>query len=73
MDEPAKELIKIKNEINAIGVNINQITNFFHTADVSTQKVFFALKVAEQYNLVKEKIEDLKKVLIEMHNKWSAK
>ena len=73
MDEPSKELIKIKNELNAIGVNINQITNFFHTADVSTQKVFFTLKVAEQYNLVKEKIEDLKKLLIEMHNEWSAK
>jgi hypothetical protein len=73
MDEPARELIKIKNEINAIGVNINQITNFFYTADVSTQKVFFALKVAEQYSLVKEKIEGLKKLLIEMHNKWSAK
>ncbi|WP_276368727.1 hypothetical protein [Chryseolinea sp. H1M3-3] len=72
MDEPTKELIKVKNELNAIGVNINQITNFFHTADVPTQKVFFALKVAEQYNLVKEKIEDLKRLLIEMHNKWSA-
>ncbi len=73
MDEPTKELIKIKNELNAIGVNINQITNSFHTADVSTQKMFFALKVADQYNLVKEKIEDIKKVLIEMHNKWSAR
>jgi hypothetical protein len=73
MDEPVKELIKIRNELNAIGVNINQITNSFHTADVPTQKAFFALKVAEQYNLVKEKIEDLKKLLIEMHNKWSAK
>ena len=73
MDEPSKELIKIKNELNAIGVNINQITNSFHTADVSTQKMFFALKVADQYNLVKEKIEDIKKVLIEMHNKWSAR
>jgi hypothetical protein len=73
MDEPSKELIKIKNELNAIGVNINQITNFFHTADVPTQKVFFATKVEEQYRLVKEKIEDLKKLLVEMHNKWSAK
>src|SRR5688500_13792746 len=73
MEEPSKELIKIKNELNAIGVNINQITNSFHTADVSPQKVFFALKVAEQFNLVKEKVEDLKKLLIEMHNKWSAK
>jgi hypothetical protein len=73
MDEPCKELIKIKNELNAIGVNINQITNSFHAADVSSQKIFFALKVAEQYNLVKEKVEGLKKLLIEMHNKWSAK
>ena len=73
MDEPSKELVKIKNELNAIGVNVNQITNFFHTADVPTQKIFFALKVGDQYNLVKEKIEDLKKLLIEMHNKWSAK
>ena len=73
IDEPAKELIKIKNELNAIGVNINQITNFFHTADVPTEKVFFALEVAGQFSLVKEKIEDLKKLLIEMHNKWSAK
>jgi len=44
--------------------------NLFHSGDVLTQKVFFELKVAEQYTMVKE---DLKRVLLEMHYNWSAK
>ena len=33
MEAPTSELIKIRKELNAIGVNINQITHSFHTAE----------------------------------------
>jgi hypothetical protein len=42
LDEPLEELIMIRKELNAIGVNINQITHHFHSIDVPAQKVFQA-------------------------------
>ena len=31
LDIPVEELIRIRKELNAIGVNINQITRYFHS------------------------------------------
>jgi len=72
MEEPTNELVKIRKELNAIGVNINQITNSYHTAEI-TQKVFHALKIAEQYNEVSKKINLIWKLVTDMQRKWSAK
>ena len=38
MDIPINEIIRIKEELNAIARNINQITHEFHTADYFTSK-----------------------------------
>jgi hypothetical protein len=73
MAEPTSELIKIRKELNAIGININQITHSFHAADSTTQKLIHALGIIEQYKAVGEKIELLWKLITEISKKWSAK
>jgi hypothetical protein len=73
MKEPTDELIRIRKEINAIGVNINQITEFFHTADSSQQKLFHALKVADTYQQVTDQVNLIWKHVREMSSQWSAR
>jgi hypothetical protein len=52
MRGPMIDLAGIRKELNAIGTNINQITHAFHVAETDSQKVFHALRVAEQYRMV---------------------
>ncbi len=73
MDAPMEELARIRKEINSIGVNINQITHSFHTTDVVNQKVFHALKVAEQYKKVGDKVEALLSIVSQLAKKWLQK
>jgi hypothetical protein len=73
MKEPTDELIRIRREINAIGVNINQITEFFHISDSSQQKIFYALKIADTYQQVANQVNAIWKLVSEMSNRWSAR
>ncbi|NJN27764.1 MAG: plasmid mobilization relaxosome protein MobC [Cyclobacteriaceae bacterium] len=70
LDTPIDELISINKELNAIGVNINQITRHFHISETSGQKMFHALKVEQQYKLVGEKVDRLIAVVFELSKKW---
>lgn len=67
MDVPINEIIRIKEELNAIGRNINQITHEFHTA---TRKLFLALKVSEKYQQVTDKVNPLFAIISELGKKW---
>jgi hypothetical protein len=49
MRGPLIDLAGIREELKRIGTNINQITHACHVADSDSQKVFHALRVAEQY------------------------
>jgi hypothetical protein len=73
MDEPTAALIKMRKEINAIGVNINQLTEMCHTTDSVEQKIDSMLKVAELYRQMMDKVSDVWKQVSEMSSKWSAK
>jgi methyl-accepting chemotaxis protein len=73
MDGTMEELSRIRKELNSIGTNINQITHSFHTADVANQRTFIALKVAEQYNKVGDKVEQLLKIVSQLAIKWLQK
>jgi methyl-accepting chemotaxis protein len=73
MDATMEELSRIRKELNSIGTNINQITHSFHTADVANQRTFLALKVAEQYNKVGDKVEQLLKIVSQLAIKWLQK
>jgi hypothetical protein len=64
------ELAKIRSEIHAIGVNINQITRQFHSSETAHQKMFHALKVGEEYAKVGEKVTVLVEMVEELGKKW---
>jgi len=73
MEEPTAALIKIRKEVNAIGVNINQLTEICHTIDSDEQKIDSMLKVAELYRQMMDKVSEVWKQVSEMSLKWSAK
>ncbi len=73
LNATALELAGIRKELNLIGNNINQITKFFHAADSSSQKMFHALKVAEDYKRVESKIEKLLIMVSEIGKRWLQK
>lgn len=73
MDSAMDELIAIRKELNTIGVNINQVTRHFHNASTSDQRLFQALKVAEQYNKVGDKVELLLNKISLLAKKWLQK
>jgi len=73
MEEPTAALIKMRKEINAIGVNINQLTEICHTTDSAQQKIDSMLKVAELYRQMTDKVSEVWKQVSEMSLTWSAK
>ena len=73
MEEPTAELIRIRKEINAIGVNINQLTQEYHNASSFDQKLGPALKMHSLYQKVTDKVNEVWKEVNEMSRKWSAR
>lgn len=73
MEESTAELIRIRKEINTIGVNINQLTQEHHTADGLDQKLTRALRIYELYQKVTDKVNEVWKEVNEMSRKWSAR
>ncbi len=73
MDAPLEELSRIRKELHAIGVNINQITHSFHITDLANQKTIHALKIAEQYKQVGDKVDQLLLIVSQLAKKWLQK
>ncbi|HYF70256.1 MAG TPA: plasmid mobilization relaxosome protein MobC [Ohtaekwangia sp.] len=72
-DETAKALVAIRNELRAIGNNINQITHYFNGTAIPNQKIFHALKVKDEYNKVGSKVDQLLIMVSEIGKKWSQR
>lgn len=70
MDSTVAELTLIRKELNAIGININQITRHFHSADIPNQKIFHALKIVDEYKKVGQKLEKVMGITSEITKKW---
>lgn len=73
MEEPTAELIRIRKEINAIGRNINQLTEAHHTSNTSDEKITHMLEVDKLYRQVADKVSEVWKLVSEMSLRWSAK
>lgn len=73
LNSTALELAGIRKELNQIGININQITRFFHETDSINQKTFDALKIAEDYKRVEVKVEQLLIIISEIGKRWLQK
>lgn len=73
MDAHLELLAGIEKELNAIGVNINQITRYFNQTENASQKTFKALKVADEYKKVGSQVDQLMKIVSELSKKWLQK
>jgi len=73
LNSTALELAGIRKELNQIGININQITRFFHETDSVNQKMFHALKIGEDYKRVETKVEQLLIMISEIGKRWLQK
>lgn len=70
LNATAIELAGIRKELNQIGSNINQIIRSFHAADSESQRMFHALRVAEEYKRVDAKVEKLLIMVSEIGKTW---
>lgn len=66
-------LTGVQQELKAIGTNINQLVHYFHSTSQEHQKVFYALKVSEQYRQVGEKVESLSGIIAQLAQRWLQK
>jgi len=64
------ELRKIRSELRAIGVNINQITRQFNTYPEPERKVFFARIAFDRYALLNRNYDQLFIVVSKIEKKW---
>lgn len=62
-DALAVELAAIRKEIKSIGLNINQITRYFNSSAIPNQKIFYALKILDDYKKTSTKMDQVLTVL----------
>ncbi len=58
-DKLLESLSAIRSELNAIGVNINQVTKYFNTEPKPSQRVYYSMQVAALYQSVGKKVDEL--------------
>ena len=65
-----EELSSLRSELNAIGVNFNQITKHFNTYPEEDKKRFYAKIGFEKYEQVETKINRLQEMISNLCKKW---
>ena len=70
LNATAVELAGIRQELTVIGNNISQITRSFRSAESDSERLFHALKVAEEYKRVDDKVEKLLIMVEQIAEKW---
>jgi hypothetical protein len=64
------ELIRLRRELNHIGVNINQVTHYFNQNDEQTRRLFYAMKVAAHFDAVTAKCEEILYTIEKLGERW---
>ncbi|HVU97762.1 MAG TPA: plasmid mobilization relaxosome protein MobC [Puia sp.] len=70
LDNVMEELARLRTEIRAIGVNINQITRHFNTYPTPQQKLLYAKMAFREYQAVQPKIDELLTIISKLSIKW---
>lgn len=70
MDDTMEALIRLRREINSIGVNINQITHRFNSYPDAARKVVFARLAFQEYTDLQPKIDEMLVIVRELGKKW---
>lgn len=70
MTETMQEMARLRSEIRAIGVNINQITHFFNTYPEPYRKQVYAKMAFNEYRALEPKINELLIIASKLAQKW---
>ncbi|WP_316809220.1 mobilization protein [Pedobacter agri] len=70
MSGPMEELTSIRKELKSIGVNINQQTRHFHTAENESQRAFYFMRTSDLYKNVGQKVDRLLVLVSKLSLKW---
>jgi predicted CopG family antitoxin len=70
LDGVVEELAGVREELRAIGVNINQITRHFNASTQAHKRVFLAQQALEQYRQVGRKVNTLLMLLSQLARRW---
>jgi len=73
LESVINELSGIRKELNAIGNNINQVTRFFNSASLPSEKWNEAARILAEYNKTGAKINALLSIIAGLSDKWSPK
>ncbi|MCX2492625.1 mobilization protein [Pedobacter sp. PF22-3] len=73
MNGPMEELALIRKEIKAIGININQQTQYFHTSQTPAERAFYVNKTAELYKSIDQKTDRLLGIVTPLAELWLQK
>jgi hypothetical protein len=70
LDNLMEELAKLRTEIRAIGININQITRKFNTYPEPRRKEFYAKTAFAEYQAIEPKIDELLTIISKLAKRW---
>ncbi len=73
MDDAMEQLVLIRRELKAIGINMNQVTRSYHQSRNENTKAYYALKLAAQYQEAATRINLLLSLISQLSKKWLAK
>lgn len=73
LDMVMRELSGIRKELQAIGVNINQVTRTFHQTDLPDSKLFQAEEIARLYQQTDLKVSELFSIIAKFSETWLPK
>lgn len=65
-----EELALIRKELKAIGININQQTKYFHTADNGTSRAWYVNRTAVLYEHIEFKTDRLLTIISQLAQQW---
>jgi hypothetical protein len=72
-DDILSEMIRLKNELNAIGNNFNQVVHRLHTLDKIPEIKLWLLQSETTRQSFMKKVEEIRIRMIQIHEQWSQK
>ena len=70
LDGVIEELASVREELRAIGVNINQITRYFNASTGAQRRILLSHQALEQYRKVEQKINLLLSLISQLARRW---
>ncbi len=73
LDKVMEQLLGIRKELHAIGININQVTRYFHGAKSAEAKLYNAMEIVKLYQQTDRKITELFSIVTQLSELWLPK